>query len=481
MRLLNYFKIARFLIGPVVFFLLLVTPIDIDYKQKVFLSIFSGVVSFWLLTDIPLFVTGIMGVSLSVITGVSNITEAFAPFANPIIFLFMGGFLLAKALEKTGLDQTLANIALGIPWARGNPKRTIFVFLSLAFVLSMWISNTAAVAMLLPIAFGLIKKIENEYDLHDSGFKESILIALAYSATIGGNATPIGSPPNVIAMGFLESLTPKSISFLEWVLMALPISLILFAVVFYLTVKGLPTFNQNKSNEIPLKEVPNYRTFDIAQKCVLFIFFTTVFAWISPSIIALFVSNNSSLHSFLINNLNASVVGVFLASLLFILPLGREEKVLDSAQINAIDWPSLLLFGSGLSLGGILFKTGLATTFANYISASTGGINIVIVFIFLILVTIFFTELASNTAAANIIIPIMIALATASNINPTVVAVIFALSCNSAFMLPVATPPNAIVYGTNLIKKSTLAKEGFLINIVAWLILSFILLLFHWV
>lgn len=482
MRLLSFFKILRFLIGPVVFFALLVSPIDIDWNQKVFLSIFSTVISFWLFTDIPLFVTGIMGVSLSVITGVANINDAFAPFANHIIFLFMGGFLLAKALELTALDQALANIALGIPWARGSVKRTIFIFLCLAFILSMWISNTAAVAMLLPMAFGLIKKIEDEHNLHDTKFKESILIALAYAATIGGNTTPIGSPPNVIAIGFLSSLTGKSISFLEWMLLTLPVSLVLFFIVFYFTAKNLPiTKVADSQNQKKQKFLPNFREFSSEQKHVITIFFATVFIWITPSIAALFASEGSNFSKFLNNNLNASVVGVFLASILFILPLYKEKKILDAAHINSIDWPSLLLFGSGLSLGSILFKSGLATTFANFISSNTEGMSIVFVFMILMLVTIFFTELASNTAAANILIPIMIALANTSGVNPSIVAILFALSCNSAFMLPVATPPNAIVYGTNLIEKTHLAKEGFLINIAAWVIFSIVLLLFHWV
>lgn len=476
MEVKKIFKILKYLIGPIVFFILLLAPIDIEMNQKIFLAIFSTVISFWLFSEVPLFVSGIMGVCLSVICGVVSISEAFAPFANHIIFLFMGGFLLAKALEMTRLDQALAHMAMSMPWVKNDPKKIILVFLSLSFLLSMWISNTAAVAMLLPMALGLVKKFEKDNPESSAGLKESILLALAYSATLGGNATPIGSPPNVIAIGFLHNIAHQNLSFLEWMGFTIPVSLILFVAIYKISTYHIKTRNIEIVPET--SSLPRYREFNIHQKNVVFIFSLTVFMWVAPSIIALVTTEGSTFNKFLNVNLNASVIGMFLASLLFLLPLRSADKVLKSEHITQIDWPSLLLFGSGLSLGQILFKTGLANIFATYITTVTGDLDIKIVFSLLIFITIFFTELASNTATANIILPIMLALGLQKQIDPKIISILFALSCNSAFMLPVATPPNAIVYGTNFVSKITMAKRGFVLNLLAWFIFTVILVIF---
>ncbi len=468
-------KILSYLIAPIIFLVLAVAPIDLLVSQKIFLAIFSFVISLWLFTDLPLFIPGILGVCLSVIFGIVPVNEAFAPFASPIIFLFLGGFLLAKALEITNLDETLASFTLNISWARKSAKRTVFVFLLLCSVLSMWISNTAAVAMLLPLGIGLLKRLEINFGLKDERFSEILLISLAYSATIGGNITPIGSPPNIIAIGFLNNLTGINISFLGWMLMTTPVSIILFSIVYLRCIKTLPN---EKGEFVPAshpREIEDYRNFSTNQKYVISIFLLTVFFWISPSIVGLFSSEGSALTTFLNNNLSSAVVGLFFASLLFLFPIKSADKILNSSHISQIDWPSLLLFGSGLSLGKILFKTGLAQVMADTIMMSAGNLSIFIVLTLLLLFTIFFTELASNTASANILIPIMIALGESRGENTMIVAVLFALACNSAFMLPVATPPNAIVFGTNLIKKQSLMSHGFLINILSWILFTTIL------
>ncbi|WP_372655343.1 DASS family sodium-coupled anion symporter [Halobacteriovorax sp.] len=469
-------KVSSYMIAPIIFLILAFAPLDLLLNQKIFLAIFSFVISLWLFTDLPLFISGILGVCLSVIFGVVSLQDGFAPFSNPIIFLFLGGFLLAKALEITKLDEALAAATLNIPWARKSAKRTVFIFLLLSFVLSMWISNTAAVAMLLPLGIGLIKRLEVNFGIDDSGFKELLLISLAYSATIGGIVTPIGSPPNVIAIGLLNNLTGQNISFLGWMLITAPIAAILFSVVYYLCIKGLPTQKLNPVDTEVDMAIVDYRSFSVDQKHVIIVFLLTVFFWVSPSIVELFVEDGSTMSVMLRNNFSSAVVGLFFASTLFLFPLKSADKILNSKHISQIDWPSLLLFGSGLSLGQILFKTGLAQIMADSITNSSGDTNIYIVLSVLILFTIFFTELASNTASANILIPIMIAIGVKNELNTLLIALIFALSCNSAFMLPVATPPNAIVYGTNLIRKSALMQRGFSVNILSWFILSILLI-----
>jgi len=354
----NFFKKTIYLIGPLLFFLVLLYPTTLEVEAQRFLAIFVMVVFLWIVTDIPLFISGILGVSLSILIGVVSPGEAFAPFSDPIIYLFFSGFLFAKAMELTKLDERLAYKVLSIKGVQESPYKIILAFLSLSFVLSMWISNTATIAMLLPLSQGLLKRLDEGFGINSSNFKEQFLIALAYSATLGGNVTPIGSPPNVIAIGLLRNLVDIHLGFLEWMALALPFSLILFFFVYKRCVASLPDFKVSIEEHIS----EDMRPLSREQKHIMIIFGLTVFFWVTPSIFLLFLNPESPLSLFLKNNLTAPVVGLIFASLLFIFPLNSLDKLLKGYHASQVDWPSLLLFGTGLSLGTILFKTGLAKT-----------------------------------------------------------------------------------------------------------------------
>lgn len=470
----KFLKKAIYLLGPLLFVLVLFYPTALEVQTQRFLAIFVMVVFLWMFTDIPLFVSGILGVSLSILIGVVTPAQAFAPFSDPIIYLFLSGFLFAKALELTELDQRLAYKVLSLKGVQDSPHKIVLAFLSLSFVLSMWISNTAAVAMLLPLSLGLIKRLETGFGIKSENFKEQFLLALAYSATLGGNVTPIGSPPNVIAIGLLRNLLDIHLGFLEWMALAAPFSLILFYFVYKQCVATLPAYKEKVTQHIEEEVRPLSRE----QKHVLVIFGLAVFFWVSPSIVLLFLEVDSALAEFLQRNLTAPVVGLIFASMLFLFPLNSLDKLLKGHHTSQIDWPSLLLFGAGLSLGAILFKTGLAKIFADYLAMLAGDFGPISILIVLILATIFFTELASNTASANILIPIMIAFAVEMSFSPMLVAVAFALACNSAFMLPVATPPNVIVYGTQLVTKGGMFRAGFKFNMLGFAVLAVALAIF---
>jgi sodium-dependent dicarboxylate transporter 2/3/5 len=461
-------KKLSYLIYPLIVVLLCFAPIELETRSFHFLLIFLFVIYLWLFTQIPLFISGILGVCLSVIMGITTTAAAFAPFAHPIVFLFLGGFIFAKALEVTELDQRLAYKAMSHPWVQVSPKRIILVFLSLSFFLSMWISNTAAVAMLLPMSYGVLKKLKRDFNIESSHFDESLLLALAYSATVGGNVTPIGSPPNVIAVGHLKALMNADIGFIQWMAMALPFSLIIFFFVYRNCVKELP---DTEKKTVGL-EVESYRKMSTEQKYVITAFAITVFLWIFPNLLTIILGPEKPISQFIKSNLTTSVVGLLFASTLFIFPLGEKEKVLKSQDISRIDWSSLLLFGSGLSLGKILFDTGLAKRLALFVSGSTSSTGVLLLLIGLVIFTIMFTELASNTASANILIPIMLAISEQMQLNSVVLAFCLALACNSAFMLPVATPPNIIVYGTNRVHKVSMMKAGMKLNILCAIVLA---------
>lgn len=467
-------KILKILLALMLFILVMAMPFELERSQHTFLAIFSMVAFLWLFSEIPLFVSGLIGVTLSVVFGIVSVKAAFAPFADPIIFLFLGGFLLARALELTSLDQYLARKVLAHPWSNRSPKRMILSFYSLSFVLSMWISNTAAMALLLPVSYGVIMRLENQFEMKDSSLGEKLVLGLAYCATIGGNATPIGSPPNVIAIGLLRELTGERVGFVQWMLICGPIALALFAVVFYLTTKHIQGPGPSSGPEHPSI---NEGKITSRQRWVMGIFFLTVSLWIAPSLLQLIVSENSEFGSFLANALAPSVVATGCTSLLFIAPFHSSQKLLSAQDLAQLDWSSLLLFGSGLSLGKILFDSGLATVFAETLGRGAPFFGLPVLISLLLLITIFFTELASNTATANILIPIVIALGQSLGSDSIFPPILIALACNSAFMLPVATPPNAIAYGSKRIHKMTMIKEGFALNIAAWLLLAVVAML----
>lgn len=459
-------------LGPILFALLFFMPLDLEPGSQNFLAIFFLTVWFWLFTEVPLFVSGLMGVSLTVLFGVVDSKTALAPFADPIIFLFLGGFLLGRALEVTKLDQVLAYRVLSSPQIADSPRKMAYGFLGLIFLFSMWISNTAAMAMFLPLGAVVIKHLRIKEGQGQSAF----FIAMAYAATIGGNATPIGSPPNIIAIGFLKNIVGYDLSFIQWVAIALPVSLLILIGLFVMIKKWIP--EKSSSDLEPSLVVEDYRSMTRAQKYVAAIFSGTVILWTFPSILQLIVSEHSALGQFLSKSLTASTVAVLASTLLFLVPINKKEKILETNDVRAIDWSSLLLFGSGLSLGGILFQTGLAERAAHLLSAMSGDSSYYLLIFLALGLTILFTEVASNTAASNILIPIIIALAQSMGQSTLLPVFLTALACNSAFMLPVATPPNAIVYGSGYVKKIDMIKMGMRMNLLCWLLLGGIFFVF---
>ncbi|WP_127717936.1 DASS family sodium-coupled anion symporter [Halobacteriovorax sp. HLS] len=461
-KLLLYINKWGLVIGPIIFFIILNLNLEMDAKAQTFLAIFSLTVCQWFLTPIPLFVTGLLGVSTSVILGVVPATEAFAPFSNPIIFLFLGGFLFAKALEVMRFDRKISVWLLTSSFFRGSLKRTILGIFSLTAIFSMWVSNTATTAMMLPIVLGMIKSLKIE----SKELKSTILLGMAYSATIGGLGTPIGSPPNMIAIGMLKDLANIDFSFFQWFITFIPLVIIFILGISWWVTKKIERTNFDIRN-IEIIKSEKFEKLNAQEFFVLSLFGLTVFFWFSPSIFSFILGKEHSLSIFFTQRLDPGVVSIFFASLLFVFPLKDRIKILSLEDAKSVDWPSLVLFGSGLSLGGILFKTGLATMAGDILISNFGNSSNFILLLALITFTIFMTEVASNTAAANILIPIVIA--SASTVNMSVLALVLAVStsCNMAFMLPVATPPNAIVYGSGEVKIGTMIKNGFFFNIVA--------------
>lgn len=464
------------LIGPLAFVSIYFAPFtipDVQPEAKTFLAIFVWVAIQWLITSIPMFATGLMGVSLAVLFGVTSSSEGLAPFANPIIFLFLGGFLLAKAMEEIGLDKKMAIKIITHPSIKGQFKRTFVAILFMTAIFSMWISNTATTAMMLPILLGLLRNL----DIRDQSTKSLLLLSMAYAATIGGLGTPIGSPPNVIAVGMLYELAEIQISFLQWMMIGLPVGTIALGALILLVFKKIPQDILNMPIDTDaLKKVYSSTSLSFSEKAVIATFGTTVTFWFLPSIMDI-IAPNADITIWMSRALDPAVVVLLALIPLFFLPLNSGEKILNNDSIKSIDWSSLLLFGSGLSLGGLLFKTGLAQIAGQFLVSSLSGETFILAMIGVIIATVFFTEFTSNTASANILLPIIIAGTLQMGITPSHPALMVAFACNLAFMLPVATPPNAIVFGSGQVEFRDMLRWGLMMNAIGIGLISIYLVL----
>jgi len=343
--------------------------------------------------------------------------------------------------------------------------------------LSMWISNTATTAMMFPIALGILDAFEPEKDKKASStFSIILLVTLAYAASIGGIGTPIGSPPNLIAIGMLEKLTGYRITFFQWMTIGFLVLIPMFFVLFYF-MKFMLRAEKNSgatANIIPPKEIKVQRGLGRAQKNVLAAFSVTVFLWVFPGVISLVWGREAPLFLWLQEHFPESLAPIIGAGLLFILPvnLRRGQFTLSLKDALKIDWGTLLLFGGGLSLGFQMFETGLADAIGKFFISPGGSAASLSLITFLsIAFSVYLTEVTSNTASATIIIPIIIGISNAASINPLPPVLGSAIGCSFAFMLPVATPPNAIIFGSGLIRLPQMLKFGFWLNIAGIIII----------
>jgi sodium-dependent dicarboxylate transporter 2/3/5 len=333
----------------------------------------------------------------------------------------------------------------------------------------MWLSNTATTAMLLPIVAGLLATLYPDGSWRNKSVK-FLLLAIAYAASVGGITTPVGTPPNLIALGFLEK-EGIQISFGEWILKVLPISaLTFFALVLY-TYRLIGRLPVDRIDLTTLKR----EKLNSTQKVILFIFLSVVVLWLLPTFLGLLkniVHPLEGVYLWVKHHLPTEVVALLGASLLFLIPVKeKKETILTVGDIRKIDWDTILLFGGGLSLGSLMFKTGLVS----YIGQKLAGIlpsSEFMVLLILTTVVIFLTEISSNTATANVFIPVVIGLSHQLGLDLEKTVMATTLACSYAFMLPMATPPNAIVFGFADIKISEMARVGLVMNLIGIFIIS---------
>lgn len=484
-------RISLFL-GPLLALVLFLLPMPgLNARAHVLAAIIGWVVVWWIGEPVPIPVSAILGAVLCVLAGVGDAKTVLAPFAEPTIFLFLGSFILARAMAVHALDRRFAYGIMSMGWIRDRSWRILFAFGAIAAFISMWISNTAATAMMLPIGIGIVtamadmieKKTGRKTEPARLRFATAMMLMAAYASSAGGIGTPVGTPPNLIGIAMIEKFVGVKIAFFQWMLFAVPMLLVmyglLFLLLYFLHKPEMPVLEG--SRDFVRLELAKLGPWSRGQKNALAAFLVTVCLWVIPGFLAIFCGSSAAVTRSYGRRLPEAIAALIGASLLFILPLDWKKRqfTISWRQAMNIDWGTLLLFGGGLSLGNLMFETNLAEHVGQGLLRMSGaesmwGITFAAVFIAIVA-----SETTSNTAAANMVVPVIISLALAAGVNPVPPALGAILGCSWGFMLPVSTPPNAIVYGSGLVPIIKMIRAGFLFDLtgglVIWAVLRLLL------
>jgi sodium-dependent dicarboxylate transporter 2/3/5 len=480
-------RTAGLIAGPLLFLGLLIwAPGGLAPAAARLAAIVALALVWWVTEAVPIPVTALLAPALIVTFGIAPAREVFAAFGDPVIFLFLGSFILAEAMSVHGLDRRIALSLLGMRLFAGSSTRVVIAFGILAGGLSMWLSNTATTAMLYPIALGLLAAFSRLLGRDEGSVLRSsrshlalaLVLVCAYGSSIGGVATPVGTPPNLIALGQLATLAGIRLSFFDWIALAAPVSVVmLLAMLAYMRLALPPEVPRIAgSSELVAEERRQLGPWTPAQRNVILAFGVTVLLWVVPGLIGLGEGPNGTVAPMLQRLLPEGVVAILGASLLFVLPVDWQQRRFTLAWSDAakVDWGTLMLFGGGLALGSAMFRTGLAARLGEAVTSLTGASTPVsLTFVFTTL-GIVITEVTSNTATATMLAPLAIAAAQAAGISPVAPTVGCAIGCSMSFMLPVSTPPNAIVYGSGHVRITQMAKAGFWLDLAAALLVPLV-------
>lgn len=429
-------------IADAILFLLLLNFLPLDSELAKGLSILIFVAILWLTEAIHISVTALLVPMLAIALGIFPTASAFSHFADPIIFLFLGGFALASALSKQELDRAIAGVVLIV--ANGKLKTAVFLLFGVSAFLSMWISNTATAAMMLPLVIGMLSQLDRTEHGRTWIFT---LLGVAYCSSIGGIATLVGSPPNAIAAA------ETGISFIEWMQKALPLTLILLptaVAVLYWVIKP----NLNHTIRVEKYTIAWHKQ----QKITLAIFSATVFCWIFSTPINRLLGGISAFDSY-----------IAISALIALAASGVVKwKDIESTT----DWGVLVLFGGGLCLSAILKATGSSLFLGQSLGEIIGAAGPLVAIAMIASFVVFLTEFTSNTASAALLVPVFAAIAPTLGIDPVALATLIAVAASCAFMLPVATPPNAIVFGSGFVPQTVMMRCGIWLNLMCIIVLS---------
>jgi len=446
------------LAGPIMAGLLWLTLSNLGFEAPAVrvLAAASWMLIWWVFEAVPIGVTSVLPMVIFPLFGVASIAETTAPYGSHFVFLFMGGFLIALALERWQLHKRFALTVLVA--AGGRPRRLIGGFMLATAALSMWISNTATTLMMLPIALSVLQKVdEDEYP----NFGIALLLATAYAANLGGIATLIGTPPNVAMAGILESQFSIEVPFLEWTLMALPFSLVMLLLVFVLLTRVLtPISNASLHQGVYgiRAELKALGPLSISERRVATVFGLTGMMWV----VRRWLASGTGVE------LNDTTIAMIGGISLFLIPADEKKNrsLLTWNEAKGLPWEILLLFGGGLTLANALNEAGVLTMAADAISSLQGMNGSLLVFV-LIAFALLLTEVMSNLALTIVMVPVVGQVAISWGMATLLLVIPVTMASSCAFMLPMATPPNAIIFGSNKVSMGTMARVGLILNLIA--------------
>lgn len=457
---------AGFWAGPILFLLILLAahPDGLSREANAVMAVTVWISIWWITETVPLPVTSLLPIVLFPLLHVLPVGETTVAYGHPLVFLYIGGFLLAIAIEKTGLHN---RIAINIIRAMGVKLHMIILgfMLSTAF-LSMWISNTATAIMMLPIGFAIIHVAAVTRDLYITRFRKALMLAIAYASSIGGVATLIGTPPNLVFAGVVRDMYHTEISFLQWFMVGFPLAVILLLVCWwYLTRIGFPlgTATLHGGKEEMDRRHAGLGAMSASERNVAIVFVAVALAWITRSFIL----------EKLIPGLDDTIIGMLCGIILFLIPQGGRKKggILNWEDANRLPWGIVLLFGGGMALAQAFETSGLA----GWIGQRMTGLSVLGTFMVILLVVAivnFLTEFTSNLATVTMILPVLAPIAMAAGISPLLLMAAATMAASCGFMMPAGTPPNAIAFGSGFLRIMDMVRTGFVMNVISILLIT---------
>jgi solute carrier family 13 (sodium-dependent dicarboxylate transporter), member 2/3/5 len=468
---LNKTKLWGLLLGPLLFILIyaLLPAGLITTKGIAVLSLGAWMVIWWVTEAMPIPVTALLPMIIFPLLEISSVKEASQPYGDPVIFLFMGGFILALGLEKHNLHQRIALNLIRLTGTSGNG--IILGFTLSTALISMWISNTATAIMMLPIAASVTSLLSKEMvSADDDRFKKfasGLMLSIAYAASIGGLATIIGTPPNVVMVGYMKRFYNLDVSFTKWMIVGIPLMILCLASLYFIITRIL--FRNNLpvipgSKKLIDDKLTALGKLSLEEKRVMIIFSITCFFWIFRQKINSLIGKN------LLDDTTIAMAG---GMLMFLIPIDfkKSKFILEWSDMKNLPWGILLLFGGGLCLADGMEKSGLVQIVGNYFSVQKDP-NVSLLVFSLTAISMGLTELMSNVALTTIFVPVVFGIADGFHINPIWLAMPVTLAASCAFMMPVSTPPNAILFASGYIKIKEMIKTGLLLNLFCLIIIT---------
>jgi sodium-dependent dicarboxylate transporter 2/3/5 len=462
-------KLLGLILGPILFFIIhfFFHPVGLSEQANAVLASTIWIAVWWITEAIPIAVTALLPLVLFPLSGGLELSATSGSFGHKYVFLYMGGFIIAIAIEKWNLHR---RIALNIINLIGSDVRKIILgFMVATAFLSMWISNTATSVMMLPIGLAIIKQLEdNPKTAEDENktFGKALMLAIAYSASIGGVATLIGTPPNLVLAGVVLDTYGYEITFMQWFAFGLPISIILIFICWKYLTKYAFKFKQKSfpgGKEEIKRLLSNLGKISYEEKVVAFVFALTAFCWITRSFLL----------QKILPGLDDTIIAIFFAIVLFLIPSKQKgDQIINWEEAVKMPWGIILLFGGGMALAKGFEVSGLAVWIGSQMT-SLAGLPIIILILVLIAAVNFLTEITSNLATTAMLLPVLAPMALTIDVHPFVLMVGAAVAASCAFMLPVATPPNAVVFGSGYLRIPDMVSKGFFMNVISIIILTF--------